>query len=257
MDKIIQKLKSLKIEVSIADNGGIMTGLYWRLSSLLSKEFGENSVYIKRLKEIKDIDYETQKERNKGKLTGIIDQVLDDIDDTITDDSKILAGKEKITNSKPFVNVKNNKVFVVHGHNEVMKQGVARVIQKLGLEPIILHEQPNQGLTIIEKFFANSNVGYAVVLLSADDFGYPRNSTNPCPKLRARQNVIFELGFFMAKLKRNRVFALVENSDDFEIPSDYHGVIYVPFDGIDGSWKYRLAKELIDNGFVIDLEKIV
>jgi predicted nucleotide-binding protein len=137
-----------------------------------------------------------------------------------------------------------------------MKQSVARVVEKLGLDPIILHEQPNQGLTIIEKFLNNSNVGFAIVLLSADDLGYSKHSSSQDLKERARQNVIFELGFFIAKLDRKRVIALVENSPNFELPSDYHGVLYVPFDGSDGKWKFELAKELRSNGYNVDINKI-
>lgn len=50
------------------------------------------------------------------------------------------------------------KIFVVHGHDNEMKQAVARVLQNLGLEPIILHERPNQGKTLIEKFERDADV---------------------------------------------------------------------------------------------------
>lgn len=104
----------------------------------------------------------------------------------------------------------SNKVFVVHGHAEDMKQAAARILSTLGLDPIILHEQANQGKTIIEKFEAHAEVGFAVVLLSGDDMAYPasveRKKAKPRP--RARQNVILELGYFLGKLGRNKVFIL-------------------------------------------------
>jgi predicted nucleotide-binding protein len=73
--------------------------------------------------------------------------------------------------------------------------------RKIELEAIILHEQPDQGLTIIEKFETYaSQVGFAVVLLTPDDLGGPASA--PAQSARARQNVIFELGYFVGKLAR-------------------------------------------------------
>lgn len=98
-------------------------------------------------------------------------------------------------------------VFVVHGHDEGARESVARLVERLGLGAIILHEQSNAGRTIIEKFEASSEVGFAVVLLTPDDVGYPRDKSDQAA-YRARQNVIFELGYFMGKLGRKRVAAL-------------------------------------------------
>ncbi len=63
------------------------------------------------------------------------------------------------------------KVFIVHGHDEAAKVSVARFLETIGFEAIVLHEQVNRGLTIIEKFEVHSDVGFAVVLLTPDDFG--------------------------------------------------------------------------------------
>lgn len=86
-------------------------------------------------------------------------------------------------------------IFVVHGHDEELKQAVARTIEKFGLEAVILHEKPNKGRTIIEKFADYGSVGFAVALLSADDTAYAANVDGQQVSYRARQNVIFELGF--------------------------------------------------------------
>ena len=137
-----------------------------------------------------------------------------------------------------------------------MKQSVARVIEKLELDPIILHEQSNQGNTIIEKFMTHSNVGFAIVLLSADDVGFSIKEGDKKAKKRARQNVILELGFFIGKLGRNRVIALVQNMSDFELPSDINGVVYVPYDSND-SWKFGIVKELMANGYNLDANRII
>ena len=149
-------------------------------------------------------------------------------------------------------NLESREVFVVHGHDQEVKETVARFLKNLGLEPIILHEQANKGRTIIEKFEAHSNVAFAVVLLTPDDMGrgaLKRASLKP----RARQNVILELGFFFGKLGRARVCAL--HKGNVEIPSDADGVIYVPYDS-QGAWKIALAREIRESGVAVDMSKI-
>jgi predicted nucleotide-binding protein len=145
------------------------------------------------------------------------------------------------------------RVFVVHGHDRGSLSEVARLLQKLELEPIILHEQPNEGRTIIEKFEDYSDVSFAVVLLTPDDIGAPRGTQYEELKPRARQNVIFELGYFSAKLTRKHVCALY--TAGVEKPSDYDGVLYIAIDD-HGAWKYRLAKEMLNAQLPIDLHKI-
>jgi predicted nucleotide-binding protein len=146
----------------------------------------------------------------------------------------------------------SGRVFVVHGHDEEAKQSVARCLEKLELEAIILHEQPSQGRTIIEKFEDYSDVGFAVVLLTPDDVGAAgddRDSLKP----RARQNVIFELGFFIGKLGRKRVCAL--HKGDVEIPSDFAGVLWVPMDP-GGAWRFTLGREMKAIELDVDLNKL-
>jgi predicted nucleotide-binding protein len=146
-------------------------------------------------------------------------------------------------------------VFVVHGHDEAMKESVARTISTLKLTPIILHEQTNRGRTIIEKFEEEaSDVGFAVVLLSPDDDG--RKKGDKDLNLRARQNVILELGFFYGILSRGRVMALYRDVDGFELPSDISGVIYVPFDRA-GAWRMDLYRELRDTGYDVNADDIM
>lgn len=165
--------------------------------------------------------------------------------------------KKKLGEKMEKVKPKGNQIFVVHGHNEEMKQAVARTLEKLDLKPIILHEQPNQGRTIIEKFaeYADS-VSFAVVLLSPDDIGYRKDQSSEAAKFRARQNVILELGFFLGKLGRHNVITLFKNDPDFEGPSDYDGVLYTPFD-ISGRWQFDLVRELKSAGYDVDANKLV
>ena len=138
-----------------------------------------------------------------------------------------------------------------------MQQSVARVIEILGLKPIILPEQPNKGNTIIEKFQACAkNVSYAIVLLSPDDFAYPEGEMENV-KARARQNVILELGYFVGKLGRPRVFTLYKENKDFEMPSDLHGVVYIKYDDANGHWRFALVKELNACGYKVDANKLL
>ena len=147
----------------------------------------------------------------------------------------------------------SNRVFVIHGHDEGARDAVARFLERLGLEPIILHEKSSGGRTIIEKFEQNADVGFALALLTPDDMGSPQGEEDDL-KPRARQNVIFEFGFFIGRLGRERVCALPKG--DVEFPSDYKGVLYIPLD-VDGGWKLKLMKELKEAGLEIDSEKAV
>jgi predicted nucleotide-binding protein len=146
----------------------------------------------------------------------------------------------------------SRKVFIVHGHDTEARETVARFINKFGLQPIILDEQPNEGKTVIEKFETHSDVHFAVVLMTPDDLGTSKNKPQDL-KPRARQNVILELGYFVAKLGRDRVCCL--NKGNIEIPSDYHGVVYIPMDV--GDWRFQVAKEMKRAFKDIDLNKLV
>lgn len=144
--------------------------------------------------------------------------------------------------------VSNNKIFIVHGHDNAALQGLARYLEKSEFDAIILHEQANSGRTIIEKIEANSDVGFAVVLLTPDDLGKAKDDQELSP--RARQNVIMELGYFIGKLGRDRVCAL--KSANLEIPSDYVGVVWTEMDQA-GAWKINLARELKAAGYAVDM----
>ena len=181
----------------------------------------------------------------KNTISTII-SVVDEMKKTvgIHDQESILSAQrnEKIASELRTTSINNKKIFIVHGHNEGMKQGVARFIEKNKLEPIILDEQANQGNVLIEKFEKNSDVGYAIVLCSGDDIGYAKD-TPDAAKPRARQNVVFELGYFFAKLGRGRVAVLVEENVALEKPSDISGIVYIGYDSQE-AWKLKLAREL-------------
>lgn len=148
----------------------------------------------------------------------------------------------------------SNKVFIVHGHDDSAKLEVARTLEKAGFEAIILHEQPNKGRTIIEKIEDYADVGYAVILYTECDVGRDKNAPERSEKYRARQNVVFEHGFFLGRLGRERVFALVKG--DVETPGDIGGVIYTPMDA-KGAWKMDLAKDMKAVGISADMNKFI
>jgi predicted nucleotide-binding protein len=143
------------------------------------------------------------------------------------------------------------KVFIVHGRDNEAKQEVSRFIESLGLEAIILHEQASSGMTIIEKIEHYSNdADFALVLYTACDKGRGAHETKVPARDRARQNVVFEHGYLMAKLGRENVCSLVKG--DIETPNDISGVVYVQLDGF-GAWKNDVTKELKACGYSVGI----
>jgi predicted nucleotide-binding protein len=178
------------------------------------------------------------KERSIALLQQAISSLEEQLHETANRDSTTGPASSTATHSK---------VFVVHGRDDGAREAVARFIEALGLSPIVLHEQPNRGRTIIEKVEEHSDVAFAVVLLTPDDEG--KAKSEQALKPRARQNVVLELGYFIGLLGRSNVCALLRNS--VEIPSDFAGVIYERFDSA-GAWRQTLARELKAAGYSFD-----
>lgn len=145
-------------------------------------------------------------------------------------------------------NVCLDRVFIVHGHDGELKHAVARLVEKQDLKAIILSEQANKGKTIIEKFEENSDVSGAICLFTADDLG--RAKAEKKNSHRARQNVVFEAGYFMGKLGRDKVVIIAENG--LEIPSDMQGIVYTD----KNNWEFDVLKELKAMGYPIDYNKL-
>jgi len=243
-------------------DSGILDALRQRTHMLIDKIFGEGSKYHSTLKTISFSPgmvisgsgpgpYDSAWKRGHQYFLNLVVTMIEDVSLSIE------MGKGKVIKDEGTRNgIQSDNIFVVHGHNEEMKQSVARTIEKLKLTPIILHEQANKGRTIIQKFIDHSDVGFAVVLMSADDYGYAKSKNQQDAKLRARQNVILELGFFLCKLGIERVVALFEPIENFEIPSDYDGVIFIPYDP-DCRWKFDLIKELKALDYNVDATMIL
>lgn len=144
---------------------------------------------------------------------------------------------------------KKKKVFIVHGRDNESKQEVARFVESLDIGTIILHEKPSSGMTIIEKIERySSEADFALVLYTACDHGRGIHETKVHPKNRARQNVVFEHGYLMAKLGRKNVCALVKG--EIETPNDISGVVYVGLDAA-GAWKTEVTMELKACGYKV------
>ena len=175
-------------------------------------------------------------------IKAIFKAYLDEMEDEINDISE-----DKVY----FDKIKSNffKVFIVHGHDGELKESVARMVERQGIEAIILNEKANRGLTIIEKFEENSDSAAAICLFTADDIAKSKEESDY--KARARQNVVFETGYFMGKLGRQNVIMIADN--DIEIPSDLSGVVYTN----NQYWQIEILKELKEIGYNIDMNKIL
>ncbi len=144
-------------------------------------------------------------------------------------------------------------ILIIHGRDEAAKETVSAFIEKLGLRASILHEQPNGGRSIIEKFGELSDIDFAIILFTPDDTAAPRNKPKE-KQTRVSQNMIFEFGYFLGKLGQGKVCVLCK--EGAEIPPDYSGVTYIPMDSR-GGWRVLVAKEIKQAGIEIDLNKAI
>lgn len=150
---------------------------------------------------------------------------------------------------------KNTKpVFIIHGHDDDRKTELYRVLHNItNIKPVILHQQASEGETIVEKLVRIAKgAGYAVALLTADDFGRSAKVSSTDEKPRGRQNVVFEAGYFTALLGRKKVALLKDKG--VENIGDLDGVVYISLDSPD--WRHSLATELVRAGYVIDWESL-
>lgn len=193
-------------------------------------------------------DYHSPIQRNVKNAIALLEQAQKSLNEDLAD----LPPTAEVEAETPQGNREafSRRVFVVHGHDEGAREAIARFLEKLGFEPIILHEQANRGRTVIEKIEGHRDVGFAVVILTPDDQGCVKGGEL---EPRARQNVLLELGYFLGHLGRDRVCALKRGQ--VEIPSDFAGVVWTPMN--DEGWKQALSRELQDAGYDIDWNKVM
>lgn len=161
---------------------------------------------------------------------------------------KISVNSNNMQSSKT-QEIDKNKIFIVYGHDEDLRSKVEKFIKALGLTPVILSDKPNQGMTIIEKLRANSDVGFAIVLYTPDDSVKNVQNENETYK-QPRPNVIFEYGYFMGLLGRKKIALFIK--DDVKGHTDIDGTGYIKVLD-DENWKLPLKKELKAAGYDIDL----
>lgn len=223
-----------------------LSSWYSRVAEFLGEVFGEDAK-----RHIESLSLQMDKQAGVGYLEALkVKDIMKTAEDSAIFGFTGKFGENKGSVGSGFVTA---SVFIVHGHDDEAKEKVARFIEKLGLSAVILHEQASEGQTIIEKFEKHSNVTYTVVLLTGDDVGAVAENQSSL-RNRARQNVVFELGYFIGKLGRNKVVALYK--DDVEIPSDYSGVCYIEMDA-PGAWKTKFAQELVKAKISIDLNGLL
>lgn len=230
-----------------------------KVERFLKQAFPQDDTY---LKQFQDVSYahsgyiisagestfeknKRERERNIVYGNGII--YAKKLLQSFADDLASSTSSEKTTSEKL-----GKTVFIVHGHDEDVLFKIKSTINNLKLNPVILHEQENEGFTLIEKLETHSEkADYAIILLTPDDEGYPRGNESK-KRFRARQNVILELGLFLGLIGRKRVAVIYKG--EVEIPSDYEGVLYIP---MKDEWKLKLAKEMKIAGIELSLDDLV
>jgi predicted nucleotide-binding protein len=253
--ELLESLRDGFEQLEVLDQSEL-NSLRGRAQMIIERVFGQGSSYNARITRIRFLpgsvpfarthggsaSAEEKQRQQRAWLSGqkesvaLINTMLEDLE---------LRESEQVQGGEDPAMPKSNRVFVMHGHDEGMRESVARVLTTFGLEPVILHEQPDRGRSIIEKFYDYSDVDFAVVLLSPDDTGYANTGGPDMAQPRARQNVILELGFFLGRLGREKVVAL--HKENVEILSDFSGVLCQPFIS-GGDWPYKLTRELRESG---------
>lgn len=152
---------------------------------------------------------------------------------------------------------RSRRIFIVHGHDGELKNHLARLLQTLDFQPVILAEQPEKGQALMNKLNSQlRDVDYAFILYTSDDRGASLREPDKL-RVRARQNVIFEHGLLLGLLGNDRLCVIVK--DDIELPSDLHGLVTKTLardNGID-SIVFDIAKELSAAGYHFDANKLL
>ena len=249
--KLFQQVK-LDFESLTYEDEDKLDRLTRQLTMLIKNIHGSNSNYLEELMCISYFSISLDANRDddiacwksgKGSAINLIDTIIEELE---------LFPKEVSIETTNAQSTDCSKVFIVHGRDDGAKETVARFVDKLGFQAVILHEQVDSGDTIIEKLEKHTDVGFAIVLYTECDIGGVKSNPEDL-KPRARQNVVFEHGLLIGKIGRQNVVALVKG--ELEIPNDISGVVYKSMD-ISGAWKYSIAKEMKSSGYDVDMNKI-
>jgi predicted nucleotide-binding protein len=212
----------------------------------LHQVWGVASLYAAKRQEAPPSELQGEFSELKAQSLALLGQAVKGLEEDIAAGAGAPAPAIPAAHPKP-----SDKVFLVHGRDDATKNEVALFLRSIGLEPIILHTRPHRGRNILTKFQEESEgAAFAVILMTPDDEGALVGGT---PQKRARQNVVFELGFFIGKLGTPNVAALVKGH--IERPSDFDGIGYIDFDP-NGEWKRLLAREMHDAQIPFDASKV-
>lgn len=234
----------------------------WKRSvdNLLIKIYGENHKRYKEFTRIEFLNYDRFTDGivvpndeivfRKGlkESISLIESVISEIEDRYIKIEEENVQNSSNMNKKENIIMDKSKVFIVHGHDDGLVAKVQLFLKKIDLEGIVLHEQANLGKVIIEKLEHYTDVGFAIILYTPCDLGKAKADDEL--KARARQNVVFEHGYMMGKLGRDKVLFLV--TDTIETPGDITGSVYIGKD----NWEQKIGIELNSSGYEIDFNKI-
>jgi len=224
-----------------------------RLQTFLLSKFGEESVPSQTLKRGLGYRLLGKEEKHFVNSKTLILSALKSAKLSIDDEALPEVGVPNVSETGVAI---SNKVFIVHGHDETAKNELEIFLTEIGLEPVVLHRQADEGQTIIEKFEKHSDVGYAFIILTPDEMAYTADQADFSEserniELRARPNVIFEFGYFVGKLGRKRVCCLYTGS--VNLPSDINGLLYKPFTQSIEESGYGIIKELKAAGYKLNV----
>ncbi|MCA8263601.1 TIR domain-containing protein [Burkholderia multivorans] len=264
LDERIAELQAFDVRTIASTSSPELHGLETAIKDTLDRSFGEGSLVYRRFERAASLGYfpgfvsyggvpvsdcQDGVAKNIKNAIALLQEAKRVLNEDLADSGAESDADASLANVPTEL---SRRVFIVHGHDEAARESVARFLEKIEFEPIILHEQASRNRTVMEKIEDNSEVGFAVVLLTPDDLG--RGVSEPDLRPRARQNVLLELGYFIGRLGRDRVCALKRG--DIEIPSDYLGVVWVSIDE-SGGWKQALGKELQAAGHEIDWNRVM
>lgn len=152
---------------------------------------------------------------------------------------------------KRYLYVEDNqkgRVCITYGRDKIMNKQVVSLIRELGIDPLVMQDRDNAIKPLADFVHQYPDVSFAIAILSADDWVYPKQGKPKDALMRADQRVIFHLGYWIGKLGRERVFTLYYDQRSFRWPTEYFDVIYTPLDR-EGLWKTELVKRLEQCGF--------
>lgn len=248
LERIISDVDELIKKEVTADNPEF-DGWYVKAVRFIIEKFGEDSFEMDRFKKISFHTSRCLKGDSHSELIDACRRGLEEAKAILKAyavdfeyEQNIAAGKTNVDK-----NVDYNSVFIVHGHDDALKNAVARILETQKIKVIILSEQTNRGKTIIEKFEEHADVPCAICLFTKDDIVIEKNGSSEL--FRARQNVVFETGYFMGKIGRDKVIILSDS--DIDMPSDLGGIVYTRY----GEWKTSVLRELKDIGYNIDMNQ--